>query len=236
MFRSAPFLRLTTAVCLVLYAVLGVVFVTTAPVADLTSASYLADIAAGGSAAVVSAYAFLGAQIALTVGLIGLASMLRGRTPRLAYLATAISIVGAFAHAAHAGLTLTVIGMASAPPEALTGATEALGVAQSGPVTGISLLGVLGLVLGTILLAVTIFRARLGVWWIGVALLLWVVAEFGLAGLGTWATLTSGGLLLAAFGGLAALVLRSDLDTWMTVREAEAARPAGSLPKSALVG
>lgn len=235
MFRNAAFLRLTTAVCLVLYAVLAVVFVMTAPVSDPTSSTYIADVAAAGPAAVVSAYAFFGAQVTLTIGLIGLVAVLRGRTPVLAYITVALSIVGAFAHAANAGLTLAVIGMASAPPGAVAGATEAIAVAQSGPVSGLFLLGVGGLVLGTILLAVTVFRARLGVWWIGVALLLWVVAEFGLSSLGTWAVLASGGLLLAAFGGLAAVVMRSDLSCWTTVRDAETLRSVPAV-ESALVG
>ncbi|WP_163543993.1 hypothetical protein [Occultella kanbiaonis] len=225
MSRTATFGRLGTALCLVLYAVLGVTFVTTAPVADPTSTTYLADVAAAGSAAVVSAYAFLGAQLALTIGVIGLAGTLRGRAPVLAYTAAALLIVGAFAHAAHSGVSLAVIGMASAPPAAGAGATDAVAAAQAGPLIGISLLGVAGLVFGTILLAATMFRARLGAWWIGVALLLWVVAEFALSGLGTWAVLTSGGLLLAAFGGLAALVLRSDLGLWMPAGKAGAAEP-----------
>ncbi|ACZ30658.1 hypothetical protein Xcel_1635 [Xylanimonas cellulosilytica DSM 15894] len=222
----ASFHRLTTAICLVLWAVLAAVFVVTVPAADYTSPDHLAAIAAAGTAATISAYAFLGAQAALTVGLVGVAQLLRHRAPVLGLVAVALLIVGAFTHAMNVGIMFTTNAAASTPAAQTESFAEgfaaALAATYDGPMLPLVALGMLGLVLGTVLLAAAVFRSRLGAWWIGVALLLWVVAEFGLSGMGVWASVASGGLLFAAFGGLAAVVLRSDLRDWMTASEVEA--------------
>lgn len=69
-------------------------------------------------------------------------------------------------------------------------------------------MGMLGLVLGMILLGVTLLRARFGPLWLGVAPILFVVAEFGLSGLSEWAFYAAGLLFAASMVGMAVVTLR----------------------------
>lgn len=211
MFRLASFHRLTTAVCLALWAVLSVVFVLTAPPLDGSG-----DAAAVAAGATLSAYAFLGAQAALVIGIIGVAHLLRDRTPVLAPIAAALTVLGAFGHAAYAGISLVLAGGAEGAPAAVEAAVQ-------GPATALSMVSLVGAVVGVIILAIALFRAKLGAGWIGIVLIGWVVVEFLLSGIGLWAMLASAALLLIGYGALAVVVFRSDLRDWMTAKEADVA-------------
>jgi hypothetical protein len=195
MSNLARLYRLATVACLVLYAVFAVVFV-------VAAAMHGGD-AAG---ATVSAAAFLCAQVALGVASVGLGNLLRDRTPVLAPLVAGLLLVSAFGHAAAAGFMLAVA------HEQGAGAPDHL-------LNPVAIPTMIGLVGGTIVLAIALFRAKLGVSWLGIVLIGWVVVEFALSGLGLWATLTSAGLLLTSFVGLAVVTARSDLSEWMNVRE-----------------
>ncbi|GAA4898246.1 hypothetical protein GCM10025789_15110 [Tessaracoccus lubricantis] len=70
-------------------------------------------------------------------------------------------------------------------------------------------MGMLGLVLGMILLGATLLSARFGPRWLGVAPILFVVAEFGLSSLSVWAFYTAGLLFAASMVGMAVVTLRS---------------------------
>jgi hypothetical protein len=221
MFRLASFHRLTTAVCLALWAVLSVVFVLTAPPLDGSG-----DAAAVAAAATISAYAFLGAQAALVIGIIGVAHLLRDRTPVLAPIAAALTVLGAFGHAAYAGISLVLAGGADGAPAAVEAAVQ-------GPATALSMVSLVGAVVGVIILAVALFRAKLGAAWIGIVLIGWVVVEFLLSGIGLWAMLGSAALLLIGYGALAVVVFRSDLRDWMTAKESEVEAPRVVEPANA---
>ena len=224
MFRLASFHRLTTAVCLALWAVLSVVFVLTAPPLDGSGDA----TAAAAAPAIVSAYAFLGAQAAIVIGIIGVAHLLRDRTPVLAPIAAALTVLGAFGHAAYAGIALVLAGGDE-------GASTAVQAALQGPATALSMVSLVGAVLGVIILAIALFRAKLGAAWIGIVLIGWVVVEFFLSGIGLWATLASAALLLIGYGALAVVVFRSDLRDWMTAREAEVATARADTTEDAAV-
>ena len=221
MFRLASFHRLTTAVCLALWAVLSVVFVLTAPPLDGSG-----DAAAVAAAATLSAYAFLGAQAALVIGIIGVAHLLRDRTPVLAPIAAALTVLGAFGHAAYAGISLVLAGGADGAPAAVEAAVQ-------GPATALSMVSLVGAVVGVVILAIALFRAKLGAAWIGIVLIGWVVVEFLLSGIGLWAMLASAALLLIGYVALAVVVLRSDLRDWMTAKEADVAAQRATEPANA---
>lgn len=221
MFRLASFHRLTTAVCLALWAVLSVVFVLTAPPLDGSG-----DAAAVAAGATLSAYAFLGAQAALVIGIIGVAHLLRDRTPVLAPIAAALTVLGAFGHAAYAGISLVLAGGAEGAPAAVEAAVQ-------GPATALSMVSLVGAVVGVIILAIALFRAKLGAGWIGIVLIGWVVVEFLLSGIGLWAMLASAALLLIGYGALAVVVFRSDLRDWMTAKEADVAAQRATEPANA---
>ncbi|WP_139416335.1 hypothetical protein [Agromyces laixinhei] len=219
MFRLASFHRLVTAVCLALWAVLSVVFVFTAPPLDGSGDG------ASPLAAVVSAYAFLAAQAALVVGIIGVAHLLRDRTPVLAPIAALLTILGAVGHSAFAGISLVLAGGADGAPAAVEAALQ-------GPAAALSMVSLVGAVVGVIVLAIALFRAALGATWIGIVLLGWVVVEFFLSGIGLWAMLGSAALLLVGYGAIAVVVFRSDLRDWMTAKEAEVAARRAVEPAS----
>jgi hypothetical protein len=222
MFRLASLHRLVTAACLALWAVLSVVFVLTAPPLEGTS-----DAAATSSVlATVSAYAFLFGQAALVVGIIGVAHLLRDRTPVLAPIAAALTVLGAFGHAAFAGIALVVAGGGE-------GAGAAVEAAMGGPGMALTIFSLLGAVVGVVILAIALFRAKLGAGWIGIVLIGWVVVEFLLIDLGLWALLASAALLLIGFGALAVVVFRSDPRDWMTAKEADVAVQRAEEPAKA---
>lgn len=200
--------RLATVVCLALYSVFAAIFVVTAAIH-------------GGDPALVTveAFAYLCAQAALGVAAVGLGHLLRNRTPVLAPIAAGLLFMSAFGHAAAAGFMLSVT-------------TEQ---APGDPTHMLNLVAVptmVGLVGGTIVLAIALFRAKLGVAWLGVVLLGWVVVEFGLSGMGLWASMSSAALLLVAFVGLAAVTQRSELRDWMTASEwMTASSPGADVPQ-----
>ena len=211
MFRLASFHRLVTAGCLALWVVFSVTFMLTLQPLDGPGDTALA---------VISAYAFLGAQAALVIGTIGVAHLLRDRTPVLAPIAAGLTALGGFGHAAFAGISL----VQAAGGE---GAAAAVQTVIAGPAGALAMVSVAGMILGVVVLAIALFRAKLGAGWIGVVLLGWIVVEFALSSLGLWAMLASAFLLFVGYGALAGMVFRSDLRDWMTAREGElSARPA----------
>src|SRR6185312_7325027 len=194
MSNSARFDRRATIAALMLYPVLaGLWMVTLHMPADSTL------VTAG-------ALVFLCAQISLAVWAIGVWKLLRSRTPVLGGFASGLLFISAFGHAVSAGDMM-------ARPDALVTDPLPVGLTIIAPAT------MVGLVLGTILLAVALFRAGLGAGWIAGVLLGWVTAEFFLGGLGVWATIASAALLMVACVGLAVVVGRSDVRDWTTVSE-----------------
>lgn len=108
----------------------------------------------------------------------------------------------------------------SRAPATTDAARAAVTAALNGPAFPAIAVSMVGTVVGTVVLAIALFRAGRPTWWIAGALLAWVIAEFFLSSMGLWAAILSGLLLVAAFGGLAWSVLRSDPRRWTTALEA----------------
>ena len=159
MSRLASLHRLVTSACLALWALLSVLFLLTVQPFDGSGDSALA---------VVSAYAILGAQLALVIGTIGVAHLLRDRTPVLAPIAATMTILGGFAHAPSAGVSLVQAGGGE-------GAAAAFETVTVGPGAVLAIVSLTATILGVIVLAIALFRARLGAGWIGIVLIGWVV-------------------------------------------------------------
>lgn len=192
MLKLARLYRLTIVIALGAWSALSAVFVATVASPDPTLAT-------------ISTLAFLSAQLALGVSAVGLCQLLRGRAPVLAPIAAALLFLSALGHAAIAGATLMVPAMdADAMPWSLN-------------LVAVSTM--IGLVGGTTVLAIALFRAKLGVAWLGGVLIGWVIVEFSLSSLGVWAQLASGALMIVGFLGLAVVTARSELRDWATVVE-----------------
>lgn len=214
------FYRSASALCLVLYAALCVVFVATVPNRDAEGVA----IDAGGIGPVISAHAFLWAQAALIVGIIGVAHALRGRATVLSAIAAGLILIGAVGHAASAGFAFVET---TATTDV---ARDAVTAALNGPALPAIAIAMVGTVVGPVVLAIALFRAGRSTWWVAGVLLGWVIAEFFLSPMGTWAAILSGVLLVAAFGGLAWNVLRSDPRQWTTALEAAGERESVASP------
>jgi hypothetical protein len=200
-------LRWTVAVALALTAVTTVVSVLLMPDFSGGHEERLLAIAASPGTATASALLFTFSQLFLAVGVVGVAVQLGARAPRLASLAGAATVLGAFGHSAYGGVQAVMLAMA-ADPDGAAAHAEVLARAESGAGLPLMALGLLGTVLGFILLGAALLRAAYGPRWLGVTLLAFVVVEFALSGMSMWAGYLSGALFLAAFLTLAVLTAR----------------------------
>lgn len=210
---TARFRRLITAGCLITTALLSAVSVVLQPDFGSTSTARLAAIDDAGTRAAVSAVAFVLAQLPFIGAVLGLGHLLRERAPRLANVAPTVAVIGGFGHAVFGGAMLLTMTMATTPGSRRPYA-EALDRFESSPATIFALLGLLGTVIGILLLAAGLWRARVGPRWIAPTLLAFVVIEFVGAGFTHWASVVAAMLYLATFGALAFAVVRTTDRAW----------------------
>jgi hypothetical protein len=210
---TALFRRDAAALGLLLAAVLSAASVVLAPEFPSGADARLAAIDDGGAPAAASAALFVAAQLPLLAGLLGIAHLLRGRAPVLSNLGGSLGVVGTFGHSVFGGISLTYVVMAAHPDDRATYATL-LDRIESTPIMIFALLGTVGTVLGTLLLAIGLFRTRIVPPWIPVTLGLFLVAEFVGTGLSDSASYLSAVLVILAFGSIAREVHRSPRDAW----------------------
>jgi hypothetical protein len=222
--NTAALTRGTVAASLATCAVLTVVAVLTMPDFSGSQTQWLKEIAAAPTASAVSAVLFVGSQLPFAVGLVGVAHLLRDRTPVLAALGAALAVLGGFGHAAYGGVNLVMLQMAKDPANATVHADVLNGVG-SGPAVPFMAMGLLGTVIGLVLLGVAVWRAGVGPRWLGPVLVLFVVVEFAGAGLSVWAGYASALLFLVGFLTLALVVARSTTAVWTTAAEVTSREP-----------
>lgn len=211
--NPAIFRRTAAAVGLVLAAVLMVVAMGTDVPFSGESEEVLAEMDAVGGRAWLSAITYSLAQLPLIAGVLGIAHLLRERTPRLSNLGGSLAVLGAFGHTIHAGGVLVIVSMAQA--DAGRGAmATALDDYMSSPAGIFSAMGLLGTVLGLVLLTIGLWRSGVGPRWVPAALAAFLVVEFVGASLTPWASPFGGALYLASFGALAVTIWRSPVDAW----------------------
>lgn len=227
--KPAQCTRITVALSLVIGAVLTVLSIATMPDFSDGQVSRLDAIAAT-PLATLSAVTWLLSQVFVAVGVLGVAHLLRHRSPALA--ATSAGLVGlsCFGHIVYGGVSLVMLEMAQDPDGRQTHAAV-LDRLESGVAIPFMAAGLVGLVLGFIVLSVALWRARLGPRWLGPALLLWLVVEFVGSALSEWSGPASALLFAGVFGVLALVVARSSLAHWQTAAEADERIPA-DLPVS----
>src|SRR5688500_9512977 len=104
--------RRLVAAFLIVTAALSAVSSATAPAFPSEPASQLAEFAEAGGRAWLSAMAFVLAQLPFLLAMLGLGLVLRSRAPRLATVAMALTVLGAFGHAVYGGVSLTTLVLA----------------------------------------------------------------------------------------------------------------------------
>ncbi len=221
---SATFRRGVAAAGLLSTAALSLLSVVLQPQFPAGFAQRLTALDEAGTRGAVSAFAFVAAQLPLIVGLLGVAHLLRGRSPVLSVVATLLGVTGAFGHAVLGGISLVYLTMASDPAHRATYAVLMKQV-ESSPAMLFAALGLAGTVLGVLLLGVALWRSRVAPRWIPVALWVFLVVEFAGSNLSRYASAVSGLVFLASFAALAVWVARTPRAAWEVAVQAPAREP-----------
>lgn len=213
MTNTASFRRGAAALGLVTTAMLMIVSTVLAPEFPNGFDARLAAVEDAGTGGAVSAFAFTLAQLPFIAAVLGIGHLIRSSAPRLSNLGTTLALVGAFGHAVYGGVSMTMLHMADdRPNRAVHVATlESL---ESGPTVAFMVMGLLGTVLGLLLLAVGLWRARVSARWVAPALGAFLVIEFAGGAVSAWSSHLSALIYTAAFLSLAATVRRSPEDSW----------------------
>jgi hypothetical protein len=159
---------------------------------------------------VLQGFAFIGAALAI-------GHLLRGRFPLLSSIGAALGALGGFAEAVASSFTLAFVPMArdGAHRDAYVGV-----VTEADKVQNLfSLAGLLGTVVGTLLLSIGVFRARVGPRWVGPVLWAFLVLEFAGSGVAPVLGLAAVTLAVIAFVALAITVWTSPRSAWATAAE-----------------
>ena len=213
--KDATFRRNAAAIGLAAFALLAALSVLLQPSFGPDPASRLAAIDASGLRGQVSAVAFLVAQLPAIAGLLGVAHLIRHGAPRLSNAGGTLSVVGAFGHTVFGGMSMVYLAMAGdAGQRATYGALIAR--LENSPVMIFSVLGLLGLVLGTALLAVGLWRTRVLPRWVPALLGAWIVVEFVGSSISTYAAPLSATLFVIACCTLALHLWRTPAESWST--------------------
>lgn len=220
--NTALLARAAVAGSLVLAAVLTAVSVLLMPDFSGGQADRLAAIAAAPGTATVSAMGFTLAQLFLAVGVVGVAHLLADRTPVLAWTAATLVVLSCFGHAVYGGVNTIMLSMAQ-DLSAVDVHAEVLARNEQGVGLPFMAAGLLGTVLGLLVLAVALWRGRLGPRWVGPALALWVVVEFVGNSFSEWAGYASGAIYAVVLIALAVEVWRSAPQRWRTAAGAASA-------------
>lgn len=211
--NPATFRRNAAAICLATTALLSATSVVLAPEYPGGSAERLAAIEAGGTAAAISAVTFTLAQLPFIGAVAGIGHLLRDRAPLLSDLGTTLGVVGAFGHSVFGGISLVYLAAAHDAANRSVHA-DLVAAAESGPAIPFMVMGLAGTVLGILLLAIGLWRARVAPRWVGPVLGAFLLAEFAGSAISDWSSQLAVALYVAAFGALAVTVWRTSEDSW----------------------
>jgi hypothetical protein len=208
---NSTYRRNAVALGLVGYALLSTLSVFTMP--DLSGGStHRLSVMDHGSAA-VSAVAFLVAQLPGLVAFLGIGHLLRRSAPRLGTTGASLAVLGTFGHAVWGGMTLVFLTMAAqdGPRGPMAHVLDDL---DNSPAMLFSLLGLAGTVVGIALLAIGLWRGRVGPRWVPAGLAAFLVVEFAGSALSASASYVSAVVLVLTTFGLAGYVVRTPGSQW----------------------
>lgn len=207
--RGRQLARTLAVTALVGTAVLEVVSTYVEPSMPEDKTALLAGLGAHLGRAVLSLVCFVGAQAAGVGAALGVAHLLRHRSPRLGVVGVLLTVLGSTGHAVYGGINLVVMAMAADPANRATYAAL-LPRVDAQPVVGVfALLGLSGVVAGTLLLSIGLFRGRVGPRWVGPALWAFLLVEFVGSSIVDWLSYVSVLMAAAAYLALARQARRS---------------------------
>jgi len=231
--NPASFRRTAAATSLALAGAFSATFIVTSAAAGWGSdhTERLRAIEDAGVNATVSFVAFVAYQLPWLIGLLGVAHLLRGRSPLLSNLGAAFTAVGAFGYAVYGGAQLVIPAMVADPANIPLYAQLR---ADAEPLTGqFGAAGMIGTSVGIAVLSVGLWRARTAPRWVPALLWGWLLMEFVGTSLLPALGLASAGLLAAAFLALAVTVWRSPVALWSSPVDGPAVGLDESLASSA---
>jgi hypothetical protein len=162
---------------------------------------HLVDLHTAGPQAGASSALFLLGQAPNLIAIIAIGWLLRPHSAKLANWGTVLGVVGAMGEAAMAAVSLVFLEMANDTQHRDVYAVFYKHVITS-PLGIISLVGLVGSVLGLLLLSIGLFRAGVGPRWIGPSLWAFLLLQYVGTGLSLWA-----GYLSVLLSGAAYLAL-----------------------------
>jgi hypothetical protein len=226
---TARFRRTAVAACLVIGPALAVVSNVLQPPFVSDHADRLADLAAGGAASWLSLVAFTAMQAPMLVAYLGIAHLLRTRSPRLANVTSVVAVLAAFGEAVMGGMSMVYLSMAPDVENREVYAALWADV-ESSPVMMFAMVGFLGTVLTVLLLSIGLFRTRVAPRWVPALLWAFLVLEFGGSNVSEFATYAAVLCLLVAYATLAGIVRRSPREEWDAAVAATAAPDTAAVP------
>ena len=207
---STRTIRTTSALGLVLAAIMSVAWTVLAPPFPDGYAARLVAIDEGGTSALVSAALFAASQLPMLVAVLAIGRLAASRAPRLARAGVVLAVLGAFGHAVFGGVSLATVVMARDAANRDVHAAVLEAVEGEPAIMLFAAAGLLGTVLGLLVLAIALWRSRAVARWIPALLGVFLVVEFVGSNLSDFAPYASGVCLLVAFGALAVAVQRAD--------------------------
>ena len=210
---ATAFRRTAAGIAMIAAAAGSVIFVALQPDLGGGSGERLGEIAANHGTATASALGFVVSQLFFFIAVLGMAHLVRTKAPILSNLGATFGVVGAFGHAVFGGAMLLTLEMAV--EEADRAQMAALLDRFEGSVSMVfAAAGLLGTVLGTLLLAIALWRTRVMPRWIPAALVGFLVLEFAASSASRWASVAAGLLYLAALATLGFRVLAMTNEQW----------------------
>lgn len=170
-----------------------------------------------GSLAAVSVVAFLISQLPMLIAILAIGRLLLPSTPRLSAWGTALGVLGCFGHTAFGGTSMIYL-MMSRDRSHRAVQTELFDHIQDSPVMLLSVVGLVGTVLGLLTLSIGLFRSRAVPMWVGPALWAFLLVEFIGTAFSSYASYLSVLLLGAAFFAIAGVLGSSSENSATPVR------------------
>ncbi len=202
--------RLVAATCLVLTGLLSAVSVMLQPGFAAGPSDRLAVIDGSGAPGTISLLTFVLAQLPFLVAVVAMALLARAASPRLSVMGGALAVIGGFGHAVFGGIGLAYLAMSSDVTHRAAMA-EVIARVESGPALAFMASGLLGTVLGLFLLGIALFWSGAVARWIPWALWAFLVMEFVISNFAEWAVPAAVLLYVAAFGAIAAQLVRGNV-------------------------
>jgi hypothetical protein len=213
---TALFRRNAVVACLVLAPLLLLISSALQPPFVADYVERLAGIDEAGGAAWASNVLFTVAQVPMLVAFLGIAHVLRARSPRLANIGGGLGVVATFGEAVMGGTGLVYLTMASDSTnrELFARVWEEV---ESSPVMMFAVAGFGLTVVTQLLLSVGLFRSRVVPRWVPALVWAFLVLEFFVSNLSEYASYAGSLCLLVAFVAVARTVAASPREAWSPV-------------------